>query len=372
MQNIRIKSVLFCYITWVMVSVLCLMTLQAASSSHRTVPSKKHSFASYWYDHGAEVSHYSVQWRRYGHMRKGRAILIYVTEPFWPEKQVKNDAYQNGNQSQKIPEPSTTSPPIEQPIPILKLNMINRFRTGLYDYSIMQSIFTPIVHVKQPLKSRSLKSPFQASLPNGKTLKVTTSIQDWCGHVFMQHNLKKHVYEVQLFSYFEREADYHSHFSVDKNTVLEEDIWMQVRLFSSQKRLPQGLISVVPSGVYARLKHLLPRDFIPMSARATLQSAVFEGKTCQRYSIRYLKLDREVVWYISTVFPHRILGWEEFVVPVSPSVQEEHKETEATSVLMVRAVRTHVIMRDYWRWNQNTSKAKTMRQRSLGLGHWYE
>ena len=148
MQNIRIKSVLFCYITWMMMSVLCLMTLQsAAASSQRTVSSKNHSFASYWYDHGAEISHYSVQWRQYGHMRKGKAILIYVTEPFWPEKQVKNDTYQKVNQSPKKPDSSTPSPPVEQPIPILKLNMINRFRTGLYDYSIMQSIFTPIVHV---------------------------------------------------------------------------------------------------------------------------------------------------------------------------------------------------------------------------------
>ena len=191
----------------------------------------------------------------------------------------------------------------------------------------------------------------------------------------MQQNLKKNVYEVQLFSYFEREADHRSHISVDKNTVLEEDLWMQMRLLSSPKKLPQGMISVVPSGVYARLKHLLPRDFIPMLARATLQSAVFEGKSCQRYRLRYVKLDREVVWYISTVFPHRILGWEEFMVPVSSSSSVQDNDShaaETSSVLMVRAVRTHVIMKDYWRWNQNTSKAKTMRQKSLGLKHWYE
>ncbi|MEX0361456.1 MAG: septum formation inhibitor Maf, partial [Allomuricauda sp.] len=53
-------------------------------------PKKKLSedFKSYWYAGNAEITSYKLEQARYGELRDGTAVLIYVTEPFLPEKQV--------------------------------------------------------------------------------------------------------------------------------------------------------------------------------------------------------------------------------------------------------------------------------------------
>lgn len=66
---------------------------------------KKHeNFNQYWYDGNAEITSYKLSQVRYGEIHEGRAVTIFVTEDFLPEKQVKAD-YQN-----------------EKNIPVLKLN----------------------------------------------------------------------------------------------------------------------------------------------------------------------------------------------------------------------------------------------------------
>ena len=74
-----------------------------------TSPAKTLSeeFKKYWYAGEAEISSYQLEQARYGEIRKGTAVLIYVTEDFLPKKQVKAD-YQNTNN-----------------VPVLKLNATN-------------------------------------------------------------------------------------------------------------------------------------------------------------------------------------------------------------------------------------------------------
>ena len=47
-------------------------------------------FKEYWYAGKAEITSYELEQARYGELRKGNAVLIYVTEPFLSEKQVKS------------------------------------------------------------------------------------------------------------------------------------------------------------------------------------------------------------------------------------------------------------------------------------------
>ena len=85
-------------------------------------------FHSYWYNHGAEITRFELEQSRYGEIHPGHAILIFVTEPFLPDIHVKSDYESSRKKS----------------IPVLKLNLIKRFSTGIYDYSMMKSVFTPI------------------------------------------------------------------------------------------------------------------------------------------------------------------------------------------------------------------------------------
>lgn len=113
------------------------------------------TFDDYWYTQGAEITRYRLEQVRYGEIHEGDAVLIFVTEGFLPDKQVKANH----------PEYH------DQVIPILKLIFTKKFYTGIYPYSLMSSIFTPIDIIQYP-----------------HTLKVTASTQEWCGQVYSQED----------------------------------------------------------------------------------------------------------------------------------------------------------------------------------------
>ena len=87
------------------------------------------NFNSYWYQGKAELTSYNLEQARYGEMREGQAVLIFVTEDFSKSKQVKLD------------NPGAAGDDAEK---VLKLNMTKKFDTGLYPYSMMSSVFTPV------------------------------------------------------------------------------------------------------------------------------------------------------------------------------------------------------------------------------------
>ena len=64
------------------------------------------------------------------------------------------------------------------------------YRTGIYPYSLMTSVFSPV-------DTEGVQFPE----------KITMSTQEWCGHVFTQMNLKWNGYRTRSFSYFEGEHD---------------------------------------------------------------------------------------------------------------------------------------------------------------------
>ena len=86
-------------------------------------------FNEYWYSGKAELSSYELEQSRYGEIRKGEVVLVFVTEPFSIKKQVKLDAPQKAGKDN---------------ISVMKLNQVRKFTTGIYDYSIVSSTFTPV------------------------------------------------------------------------------------------------------------------------------------------------------------------------------------------------------------------------------------
>src|SRR5690606_24963330 len=125
--------------------------------------------------------------------RKGKAVLIFVTEDLSKKLQVKLD-----------------NPSGQNKINVLKLNFTKKFVTGIYPYSLMLSVFTPTNRKKEPA-----------------SLKATMSSQEWCGQVYTQVNLRGNRYVVKSHSYFEQEAD--DQFSV-RQALLEDELWNFIRL----------------------------------------------------------------------------------------------------------------------------------------------
>ena len=52
-------------------------------------------FKNYWFDGTAEISSFKLTQSRYGEPREGEAILIYVTEDFLSNEQVKANQKSN-------------------------------------------------------------------------------------------------------------------------------------------------------------------------------------------------------------------------------------------------------------------------------------
>ncbi len=221
-------------------------------------------FNEYWYAGIAELCTYDLSQERYGETRQAEQVNVFVTEDLSSTKQVKLD------------DPAAAG---ADRVPVLKLNTVRRFHTGIYDYSIMQSVFTPV-----------------SGLP---TLKTTTTVQDWCGHVFLQSNLEQGGYHLRGFSYFESEGDQDLHFPL---SLLEDELWARIRLNPSA--LPTGKTMLVPSAVYTRLRH---KPGGPQNADIQM----VKGEKESVLKIAYTDIPRSLSIEFETAFPYKILGWEE-------------------------------------------------------------
>ena len=250
-------------------------------------------FKAHWFDGNAEISSYSLNQSRYGEVRNGSAVLIYVTEDLLKKEQVK------ANRKSK-----TT-------IPVLKSNRTKKFLTGIYPYSIMISSFS------------ALKSP-QAIVKN------SASIQEWCGQSYLQMNHKAKQLEIISHSYFEGEAD--QTFTLEENRT-EDELWNLIRL--RPQALPLGDLKLVSSLETSRLNH---KKIEAYDAIATIE----QKKNTTVYTINYPKLERSLAIEFNSFFPHTIEGWVE---------QTRGKGAAFTST----AKRIHTERRQYWRENDNAS-----------------
>jgi hypothetical protein len=76
-------------------TILILAGLPAAVAHSDKLPQfgtyTQDQFQDYWYNHGAEISRFSLQQMRYGEIHEGDAVLVFVTEKMNPETQIKAD-----------------------------------------------------------------------------------------------------------------------------------------------------------------------------------------------------------------------------------------------------------------------------------------
>lgn len=300
MQKLFILSIIFLLFNCANVSSKKEKSEANESQAKPTTP----EFNAYWYAGKAELCRYELEQARYGEMRKGDAVLIFVTEPFSKSKQVKLDN-PSANQNDAVS--------------VLKLNFTKKFDTGIYPYSIMTSSFTPTERSEKPLK-------------------VTFTAQEWCGHVYAQLKKEKNNYQLSSFSYFENEGDENTEIG---DILTEDGIFNQIRIAPSQ--LPMGKINILPTLSYLRLKH---QPFKAQEATASLSQTNFNGKVVNQYQLRYQ--NRKVNIYFEPTFPYVVQGWE-----------ETYKD--GNSDLTTRGTLKKTLLSDYWSHNKSTDEA--MRKR---------
>lgn len=267
------------------------------SNETASVAKKKVSeeFKKYWYAGEAEITSYKLEQARYGQIREGNAVLVYVTEPFLKGKQVKADGKNPDN------------------IPVLKLNSTKNYFTGIYPYSIMSSSFYP-VH------------------DNQHAVKVSFSSQEWCGQVYAQLNTKE-KFEITSHSYFESEAD--QDFELDK-TILENELWNKIRI--NPEGLPVGAVSIIPSMEFIRLSH---KELKSYDGSITLSQ---EGNL-KTYQIEYPELERTLKINFKSAFPYTIESW-------SDSFKSGFGAK--AKIMTSTAIKIKTLKAPYWRQNSNS------------------
>ena len=171
--------------------------------------------SNYWTQGKAEVNVYELSQNRYKDNHPGQIVSVFVTEDFLTDKQVKNERYVNTNSTW-----------------ILKNIQLRKFTTGVYDYSLFSSVFSPIDRTKFP-----------------QSLKVTATSQEWCGTIFTQLNLTGEKYKYEQRSYFEKEGDV---LDVISKGFLEDELYTVLRM--NPELLPKGDFPIIPALNFMQLK----------------------------------------------------------------------------------------------------------------------
>ncbi len=288
--------------------LLCIALLASSCKQPASPPTEQ--FKQQWCAGKAELTSYSLLQSRYGEMRKGEAVLIFVTEDFSTKKLVKLD------------EPEKTSNKVR----VLKMNFTKKFFTGIYPYSMMVSVFTPV-----------------DESGNEQTLKANCSSQEWCGHTFSQLKLSGNNYLWQLHSYFQQEGNQEKKVNA---TMLEDELWNRIRL--NPAVLPQGKISLIPSLLWQRLSHMQMQQADAQVTLSAADTGFIKVANASMYTIQYPSLKRTLKIYFSNSFPHEILGW-----------QDEYPDGFGATkkMLTTQAVRKKTLWLDYWKHNSNADSS---------------
>ncbi len=136
------------------------------------------AFWKFWGDGNAEVDSYKTTQSRYGELREGYSVLVFVTEEISRTSRIKVE-------SDAIPK--------DDRIPVLKLNRVLKFPTGIYDYSMLTSTFDAI-------GAEFGNHPWQA-------MKISNTTQEWCGSFFGMWRTNNDALYYTRYSYFQSEGD---------------------------------------------------------------------------------------------------------------------------------------------------------------------
>jgi hypothetical protein len=181
-------------------------------------------FGARWHDGKAELAGYALTYPRYGQLRQGTAVAIFVTEPF-TDADVKPED------------------PKRADFPVIKLNLVQDFQTGIYDYNLMTSAFVTTAKVGQR--------------PAGSVRKVSFSSQEWCGHVYAQVRFSSKDARFDSHSYFEGEADERRSLDYPRGGFAEDALWLWARGLGGPALDPGQRVTVplLDSLEHARVRH---------------------------------------------------------------------------------------------------------------------
>lgn len=258
----------------------------AAQSLAAAPPAPSAEFLAYWKSGLAELSSYAVSTQRYGETRSAEAVLVFVYEEVDDRTRIKVESDQV---------------PAARRVPVLKLNHVIKFNTGIYDYSVMTSVFAGLSGpgVTRPLEPR----------------KISFSSQEWCGHVYHQVLPRPKGLVSTLHSYFEAEGDAETVLPWPKGAVhYEDEMPLLVRELDGEVLKPgeARTLQLLPS-LWERRKRHVPLAL--MEARLAKAAASGEFPT-RKGKVRAWKWTlswegHAMAYWVEAAPPRKLLAWDD-------------------------------------------------------------
>jgi hypothetical protein len=278
-------------------------------------PVSAQDFWTHWGDGKAELNGYALKQSRYGALRAGRAILVFVTEDFSNSARVKADPGKH---------------PPSDVYPVLKLNAVRDFQTGIYDYNVMTSSFLRVA-------------------PGWPVAKVSFSSQEWCGHVWHQVVPRDGKLSGLFHSYFDGEADGADDLVFPKDGVLEDALPVLLRGWNGEylKAGESRAVPLLPSLLWARLNHR------PL---AWTTAKIARARSARSVSVPAGRF--EATAYTVETADGRTLGFEIEAVPPYRLVRQTGPDGEELALLGSTRL-------PYWQLN---APGGEQHLRALGLG----
>ena len=264
-----------------MLSLLLCVALLAAPLPNP--PPYDQAFWSTWGDGQAELAGYELTIPRYNQPRRGTAVTIFVTETFSNALRVKADPGKH--------------PPSDQ-FPVMKLNLVKDYQTGVYDYNEMISAFVAL----QPVNGRAAGSP----------AKISFSRQEWCGNTYHQLLFDAKSIRATRHSYFDGDADRQRDLDYPSAGVAEDTLLLWARGMAAPS-LALGESQTVP---------FLPSLPSAKGIEAVWSTAaLFHSPKPQSiavpagtFAVEVMTVrlpDRETrTFYVEKASPHRVVKWE--------------------------------------------------------------
>lgn len=232
-----------------------------------------------WGDGQAELDGYRLVTPRYDALRDGYAVLVFVTETFTAGARVKSD----GGHTDEFP--------------VLKLNEIRHFQTGIYDYDLLTSTFAPL----------------DGRLPRGVPTKVSFASQEWCGNLYDQLIVDPGSIHRTRHSYFDGEADQDDTTRLPDGALFADDLPIAVRGLTGDWLAPgeTRVVRLLPTLADTRLQHA-PLD--PVEATLSRDAAphaitVPAGTFSVTSTASAVTGGVVTTWDVEDAPPHRIIAW---------------------------------------------------------------
>lgn len=227
------------------------------------------AFLRAWGDGHAEMSGYRAVVSRYGELRPAEVVLVYVTEPLDRRTLIKDD-----------------DAPEERRLPVLKLNASLRFQTGIYPYSVLTSVFSPVDGY----------GPERFA-----PVKVTLSAQEWCGHVFHGVWPGADRFVSRGYSYFASEGEADEEVPVAAGALYEDALLIQLRELDGPFAGGGDWSGALVPSLWANRRAHQPLR--PVQATITRSRA----GAVERFALRYGSYTR--TFEVEREGARRVLGW---------------------------------------------------------------